>query len=488
MFSVFHDALAVTADCRPDDTALQSKRQKLTYREVLEESRKFADGLVEIGVRVGDRVAILLPNSIEAVVSIYAISMIGGVFVPINPLLRPRQVSHVVRDCGALVLVCQGKYLDSLTEEFQVDASTIMISVGGVSPQSPTKYIQGPIIGWEELSAVRRSDGSRRGVKSSDIAGLMYTSGSTGKPKGVVLSHENLVDGARIVSEYLGNNRSDKIVSALPFSFDYGLSQVSTAFYAGATLVVTAYKLPRAFLSDVEELGVTAIAGVPTMWNQLSRQSWSRNIAANLRYITNSGGKLSVAIARQLAQALPQTKIFLMYGLTESFRSTYLDPEQTLVRPNSIGKPIDGVRIDILKEDGSECGAGEPGELVHSGALVAKGYWNDPQMTRLRFKPLPQSLCDSDDLTPAVWSGDLVKRDSEGYLYFIERSDALIKSAGFRISPTEIEDVVLATGVIEQVVAVGLDDPELGQVVTLAVVSSSDKEAVEKARVYVQIT
>jgi acyl-CoA ligase (AMP-forming) (exosortase A-associated) len=281
-------------------------------------------------------------------------------------------------------------------------------------------------------------------VVDADMAAILYTSGSTGKPKGVVLSHRNMVTGAKSVASYLENRTSDRILAVLPFSFDYGFSQLSTSFVAGACCVLMDYLLPRDVLRAVERKSITGLAAVPPLWVQLAALLWPASVRKHLRYITNSGGAMPGATLAALRAALPDTKVFLMYGLTEAFRSTYLSPDQVERRPDSIGKAIPNAEILVVREDGSRCAPGEPGELVHRGSLVSLGYWNDRQKTAERFRPAPGQDPGLVLTELAVWSGDTVRTDEEGYIYFIGRRDEMIKTSGYRVSP-RVEEIVYAT-------------------------------------------
>jgi len=248
------------------------------------------------------------------------------------------------------------------------------------------------------------------------------------------------------VASYLGNSATDRILAVLPLSFDAGLSQLTTAFSVGACVVLMDYLLPRDVVRAIARYEVTGLAGVPSLWNQLKALHWPEQAVQSLRYITNTGGAMPVSTTRTLQQILPNTLIFLMYGLTESFRSTYLPPDQLNIRPQSMGKAIPNVQILVINEDGEECAPNEPGELVHRGALVSLGYWNDPEKTAERFKPCPALPPEIPNTELAVWSGDQVMKDTEGYLYFIGRKDEMIKTSGYRVSPTEVEEIAYASG------------------------------------------
>jgi acyl-CoA ligase (AMP-forming) (exosortase A-associated) len=310
-----------------------------------------------------------------------------------------------------------------------------------------------------------------------DMAAILYTSGSTGKPKGVVLSHRNLLAGAESVAEYLEITHSDRLLAVLPFSFDYGLNQLTTCLLTGACCVLMDYLLPRDVISALEKYQITGLAAVPPLWAQLAELPWPDRINHHLRYMTNSGGKMPKAILQKLRNKAADSRFFLMYGLTEAFRSTYLPPEQIDFRPDSIGKAIPNAEIMVVKEDGTLCAANEPGELVHRGSLVSLGYWNDADKTDERFKPAPGQLQGLPITEYAVWSGDTVTMDEEGYLYFVGRKDDMIKTSGYRVSPSEIEEVVYASGLVKEAAAIGVEHHSLGQaILVVASVNNTDAE------------
>jgi acyl-CoA ligase (AMP-forming) (exosortase A-associated) len=308
----------------------------------------------------------------------------------------------------------------------------------------------------------------------ADTAAILYTSGSTGRPKGVVLSHRNLLVGAESVSTYLGNDGDDVILAALPLSFDAGLSQVTTAFAAGAHVVLVNYLLARDVVRLCARHGVTGLTCVPPLWIQLAAADWPAEATASLRYFANTGGRMPRSTLTRLREIFPQASPFLMYGLTEAFRSTYLDPSEVDRRPDSIGKAIPDAEILVLQPDGTPCGPGEEGELVHRGALVAQGYWGDAARTAERFRPIPGG---PDWRAPelAVWSGDRVVSDEEGFLYFVGRTDDMIKTSGYRVSPTEIEEVAYDSGLVRDAVALGLPDDALGHRVVVVVSPAAEE-------------
>jgi acyl-CoA ligase (AMP-forming) (exosortase A-associated) len=312
------------------------------------------------------------------------------------------------------------------------------------------------------------------------MAGILYTSGSTGKPKGVVLSHRNLVAGAKSVASYLENTAADTLLAALPLSFDAGFSQLTTAFHAGARVVLFNYLLPRDVIKAIERERVTGLTAVPPLYIQLTQTAWPEAVGDHLRYFASTGGRLPRETLAALRRQLPRAKPFLMYGLTEAFRSTYLPPDEVDRRPDSIGKAIPNAEILVLREDGTPCVANEPGELVHRGALVALGYWNDAEKTAERFRPLPSHAAGhaAGLVLPeiAVFSGDTVRLDEDGFLYFVGRRDEMIKTSGYRVSPTEVEEVLYATQMVGECVAFAVDDARLGQAIRVIATAPAGSE------------
>jgi acyl-CoA ligase (AMP-forming) (exosortase A-associated) len=283
------------------------------------------------------------------------------------------------------------------------------------------------------------------------------------------------------VATYLENRPDDRILSVLPLSFDYGLSQLTTAFHVGACAVLMNYLLPRDVIRAVVKERITGLAAVPPLWIQLAELEWPESVGEHLRYITNSGGAMPAATLASLRARLPRTMPYLMYGLTEAFRSTYLPPDEIDLRPGSMGKAIPNAEILVVREDGSACAPGEPGELVHRGVHVALGYWNDVQKTAERFKPAPGQPSGLPIPEIAVWSGDTVKMDEDGYLYFVGRRDEMIKTSGYRVSPTEVEEIVYATQRVTEAAALGVTHPVLGQAVVLVTFTPDNNDDISAA-------
>jgi acyl-CoA ligase (AMP-forming) (exosortase A-associated) len=450
--------------------ALRHRGREISHSQLNERTHRLAAGLARAGVGRGDRVVVYLQNRLEVVEIALACSRLGALFVPANPLLKSRQLRFILQDSGAKLVALSSSALPSVHELLQ-DTGTLVGAVICDAPGAANSLRQWP---YEDLVASAYAN-APTGVIDRDPFAILYTSGSTGPPKGVVVSHRNVVSGAVSVSSYLLNDSRDRLLAALPLSFDYGFSQVSTALAVGACAVLANYSTAAALLQVVAAENVTALAGVPTMWSHLAECEWPQ-AAASLRYITNSGGVLLPMVLRKLRTRLPRIQAYCMYGLTEAFRSTYLDPALLDERPGSIGKAVPNQEVMVLRPDGSPCAPGEPGELVHRGSFVALGYWNDAERTRLRFRPLPLSnagLCEE----IAVWSGDTVKTDADGFLYFVGRTDQAIKTSGHRVSATEVEEVLAEVRGVIEVAVVGLPDEVLGQRIAVGVVAESARAA-----------
>jgi acyl-CoA ligase (AMP-forming) (exosortase A-associated) len=446
-------------------TALTGGGEPLGYSALAAAVTACASGLMRLGIARGDRIALYMEKRNEFVIAAFGAATAGGVFVPVNPLLKPEQVGYILRDCNVRVLLTTPERLALLTEVLAhcPDLQHVVV----VGARNGDANARGTSLHWAELLAAPDRAGWR--VIDSDMVAILYTSGSTGSPKGVVLSHRNMVAGATSVASYLGNCAEDVLLAALPLSFDAGFSQLTTAFVAGARVVLLNYLLPRDVLTVLARERVTGLTAVPPLWLQLAQLDWPPSIASHLRYIANTGGRMPRATLQRLRGLLPTTKPYLMYGLTEAFRATYLPPEEVDRRPDSIGKAIPNAEVLVLREDGTRCAADEPGELVQRGALVALGYWNDPERTAERFRPLTGRASGLVLPEVAVYSGDTVRADADGFLYFIGRRDEMIKTSGYRVSPTEVEEVIYGIGRVGECAAIGLPDPALGQVIVVVV-------------------
>jgi acyl-CoA ligase (AMP-forming) (exosortase A-associated) len=474
---LLHHTLWSSAERFPDRESLIHLDERLTYRNVAEDVSALAAGLKAADAKRGDRVGIYLDASVPLALSIYAIAAADGVFVPINSVLLPDQVKHIIADCTMSGLITTRAKLISLHEAGALPSSLKFAIVLG---EGENPAISIGIFDFDRIRKTKQdSNISCRNI-SKDLGAILYTSGSTGKPKGVMLSHANLIAGANIVSTYLRIVHTDRILAVLPFSFDAGLNQLTTAFQQGASITLISFVFAHDIVKVLLKERITGLAGVPTVWSLLAQpnSSLAAQPLPDLRYITNTGGAMPQNVLALLRRALPATKIFLMYGLTEAFRSTYLPPDELDRRPTSMGKAIPDTEILVINERGERCGPGEIGELVHRGPTVSMGYWGRPEDTQRVLRPNPLLLPQMGDSEKVCYSGDLVKADDDGFLYFVGRRDTMIKSSGFRISPTEIEEALFSSGKIRGAAVIGIPDEVLGQAIKAFVVPK-DGERIE---------
>lgn len=466
MIRLLHHLLERSAAAHPGKEAVVDAGRRLSYARLAAAAHAAAAALAQHGAVRRDRVAIYLDKSFEEAASIFGVSMAGGVFVPVNALLKPAQVAHIVTDCRVRYLVTTRDRWLSLAEVLsQLDSMEKVFLVDAEGSSDPN--VVADLFGDE--ASFSPSDA----CIGRDLAAILYTSGSTGRPKGVMLSHDNLLAGSRIVSRYLGIRRADRVLSILPFSFDYGLNQLITCVEAGATVVLLSFRFGDEIVRAIVKERITGLAGVPTLWALLTQAapSFHRTKLESLRYLTNSGGALPTETIGRIRKAQPHVELFLMYGLTEAFRSTYLPPSEVDRRPTSIGKAIPETEVFLVDARGERCGPGEAGILVHRGPTVSMGYWNRPEETARALRPNPL-VGEHEGADIVCWSGDLVKMDEEGFLYFIGRDDAMIKSSGYRISPTEVEEVLMATKKLAQAAVIGAPDAALGERVHAVVVAA----------------
>ncbi|MCW5633164.1 MAG: acyl-CoA ligase (AMP-forming), exosortase A system-associated [Rubrivivax sp.] len=478
--SLLHDLIRVAAGRRPEAVALTYGERHVTYGDLDAQVGSVSRGLVGLGLQRGERVAVYLDKRPEMVATCFGSAAAGTVFVPLNPLLKPDQVGYILRDCGVRLLVTSADRLALLQPVLAACPELRHVVVTGDDAPALAGTPTAALTRWRDL--VDAPARATHRVIDTDVLSILYTSGSTGKPKGVVLSHRNMVTGAKSVASYLGNHADDTLLAALPLSFDAGFSQLTTAFHAGARVVLLNYLLPRDVLKAMERERVTGLTAVPPLYIQLAALQWPQAIGEHLRYFANTGGRMPRETLGALRQRVPRARPFLMYGLTEAFRSTYLPPEEVDRRPDSIGKAIPNAEILVLREDGTECAPDEPGELVHRGALVGMGYWGDAEKTAERYKPLPAGVGGREGALTlpeiAVFSGDTVRRDAEGFLYFIGRRDEMMKTSGYRVSPTEVEEVLYATKLVGECVAFGVDHASLGQAIQVIATAPDGSDAV----------
>jgi acyl-CoA ligase (AMP-forming) (exosortase A-associated) len=467
---LLHHLLESSAALHPGKEAVVDGTHRLSYAGFRDVAASAAGVLRHNGLRRRDRVAIYLDRGFQEATAIFAVSMAGGVFVPINPLLKPSQIRYILADCDVGFLFTTSSRwseLRPLRNELPALRHVLLTDSAALAED----WVHCSV--FEEPTQPRSPDEAI----GEDLAAIMYTSGSTGRPKGVMLSHRNLLAGSRIVSKYLGLTEDDRILAVLPLSFDYGLNQLITAVEHSGTTVIFGFRFGDEIVQVLKSERITGLAGVPTIWAILTRAAptLTRTELPHLRYLTNSGGAVPSRTVRRLRELLPQTQLFLMYGLTEAFRSTYLDPKEVDYRPTSVGRAIPECEVFLVEPaTGKRCEPGEAGHLVHRGPTVAMGYWNRPEETAGVFRHNPM-IREHEGNDIVCYSGDLMRTDAEGYLYFVARDDAMIKTTGYRISPTEVEEVLTQSASVREAAVIGLPDETVGERVHAVVVPVSSQ-------------
>ena len=439
----------------PDKTAIVSTTRSVTFAQIYEEALATAESLRELGVQPGDRVGICMEKSIDQVSVILGVLFANAVIVPILPKLKQPNIQHIIQNSGMVAMVTDSERLKEVSEFAYM---TKLIAGHGEINED-----------WPNLVYLRRHLQPRLFFDriSADNAAIIYSSGSTGRPKGILIAHRNLADGADIVTEYLGTNVDDKIACVLSFNFDYGLNQIWQTILKGATLYLHDFVLPNDLFALLVEESITALPVMPVIITQMFDRRLKIRAASynfsSLRYVCSTGGRLSERMLADLRTSFPTTKIYSMFGLTEAFRSTYLEPDKLDTHPTSIGKAIPDCQVLVMDENGKECPPNVVGELVQRGATVSKGYWCDPESTEKVFRTHPDYPGET-----LVFSGDSVFRDEDGYLYFVARRDEMIKTRGFRVSPTEVEMEVVRHADIRDAVAFAVPNIAIGEDIACA--------------------
>jgi long-chain acyl-CoA synthetase len=445
----------------PDKTALVCGDRRLTYLEIEEQSNRLAHALIGEGVQRGDRVAVYLENSVETVVSVFAILKAGAVFLLVNPTTKADKLAYMLNNCRAVALIIDLNKCRGIRDCWPQTPRLKTIFAAGEDAAGRLD-IGMPLVPLEQI--FRQSDLPKQAPPKRcidiDLAALIYTSGSTGKPKGVMLTHLNVVSAATSITTYLQNVPDDIILNVLPLSFDYGLYQMLMAFEVGATLVLErSFTYPYAVVEQLIREKVTGLPVVPTILAVLLQLDLKKYDFSSLRYITNTAASLPTHHIQQLRELFPSVKVYSMYGLTECKRVSYLPPDQIDIRPTSVGKGMPNEEVYIVDEEGRRVGPGLIGELVVRGSNVMTGYWESPEETNkvLRPGPIPGER--------VLYTGDFFRMDEEGYLYFVGRKDDIIKSRGEKVSPKEIEDVLYSLDDVAEAAVVGVPDAVLGQAI-----------------------
>jgi long-chain acyl-CoA synthetase len=444
----------------PGKIALIAGERRVSYRELAAQAARLAGQLRGRGVARGDRVVVLLDNSPETVIAVFAILQAGAVFSVVNPGTKLDKLAYILNNCGAKALLTEPRLLPIASEAAR-GAPSVAFTL--VTP-------------FDAIAQEQGSDPPAQPGIELDLAMIVYTSGSTGFPKGVMMTHQNVAAAATSITTYLESVPQDIVLSVLPLAFDYGLYQALMCVKVGATLVLEkSFTYPAVLLEKLKSERVTGLPLVPTMAAVLLQM---KDIAPgafpDLRYITNTAAALPPAHIARLQELFPAAKIFSMYGLTECKRCTYLPPEQLALRPGSVGIAIPGTEAYVVDEQGCKAPPGAVGELVIRGAHVMKGYWGDPEATGRALRPGPFPW------EKVLYTGDLFRADEEGFLYFVGRKDDIIKSRGEKVSPKEVESVLYEMPGVREAAVIGVPDPVLGMAIKAVVVADAQARLSER--------
>jgi acyl-coenzyme A synthetase/AMP-(fatty) acid ligase len=448
----------------PDKIAVIHNHEKITYKKMYEEVNKLAHYISTLHLPKGSRIGIYSNKNIQKVVATLAVLSTEYILVPITKLLKAEQLEYIINDCKISCMITDQKKLKTL-KETSYDGKVITVET-----------CDKQIVSFEEIYKCY-SDEYSCSIKGHDVAAITYSFASSGLPKGVVISHKNLIDGARVVHNYLGINENDVLSGLLSFSFDYGLNQIFCSLYARATFAIHTFFTPSEFFTHILKDKVTIIGAMPIhftlMFDEDIHRLPSAEQLSKVRIITSSGANVTAAMLEKIGKYFASAKFYSMSGHTEAFRSAYLDPSQLQIRPNSIGKAIPDVELYVINEDGEECKPREVGQLIHRGAGIYKGFWHSKEDTDAKFKSitilekvidLQQGLTDE----IVVATGDYVYKDEEGYLFFVCRHDDMINTAGYRFNPIEVESVIYNNfDTIKECAIFGIENEKIEEEVVL---------------------
>lgn len=449
--------------------AIKYNEKSITYKDLLSKVNQVAFYLKELDLPKGTRIGLYSTKGIDQVIAILAILSTDYVLVPLTKLLKSEQVEYIIADCDIKCIITDK--LETI-EKINFDGDTI-------SYETTNKDIPS----FQEIYKYYNKPFSHE-ISGHDNAVITYSFGITGKPKGIVISHRNLIDSARVVSQYLDLREDDVISGTLIFNLDYGLNQIFCTLYKRATIALHRFILAGDFFNHLINDDITVVPLMPvnisSMFDEDEHRLPSIELLSKVRVLTSSGGNVTKKMLTDLDKYFPDAKFYSMHGLTEAFRSTYLDPSQIHIRPDSIGKAIPDVELYVINEDGYECKTREVGELIHRGGYIYKGFWNAPVETAQRFKSiqiLKNAINLEGQLTDEtiVATGDYVYKDEEGYFYFVSRHDNMIKTRGFRVSPYEIESVVANNlPIIDQCAVFSIGNEEIEEEIVLVYSSRSE--------------
>lgn len=459
---VVNHFLANSARMFPSKIALVTGSVRHSYQEIYRSAYNLAGYLAAKGLKKGDRVAVYLPNSVEAVVSIFGILDAGGCFVVINPTIKESKLRHILSNSESKFIITDIARKELVQKVAgNLEHQLFPVYTGDNSNLETFENIitQNPVNSWPEPIDV-------------DLAAIIYTSGSTGEPKGVTMTHRNVISASNSITTYLENVPEDIILSMLPLSFDYGLYQVIMAFHIGATLILEpGFGYPGQIIKLIRDEKVTGLPGVPTLFAILFQmKSLEEQNLDSVRYISNTAAALPPAFSQRLKKCFPRAKVYSMYGLTECKRVSYLPPELIEIKPDSVGIPMPNTEVWIVDENDNELPPGKVGQLVVRGGSVMREYWRDPEATSKVLRPGRYPW------EKVLYTGDLFKMDEDGHLYFVGRVDDIIKCRGERVSPKEIENTLYGMEEILNARVIGVPDPIFGQAIKAEIVLKDDHD------------
>lgn len=448
--------------------------KEYSYADLKESAENLALHLASIGIKKGDRVAIFMNNSWQCIVSVYGITLAGGVFLVINPQTKANKLQYILEDCSAKVIISETFLVNEFSHALKSSKEIIEVILLG-SKQSNSK-IEFEFNDFEQIVQNKKSNCNLPLIIPNDLAALIYTSGSTGFPKGVMMTHQSMVFTSWSLIEYLRLTEDERIMLVLPLAFDYGLYQLLMAITIGGTLIIEhSFNFPPTIFRQIEELKPTVFPGVPSIYAVMIAAYKKTGLKFNsIKKITNTAANLPDEFVSDLKNIFPNALIFKMYGLTECKRVCYLEPELIDLKPNSVGKPIPGTEVFLLSPDGKPVPPGETGTLYVRGPHVMAGYWNKEELTNEMVKPglIPgeRILC----------AHDLFKMDEDGFLYFQGRNDDIIKTRGEKVSPVEVENAIHKITGVREAAVFGMPDVILGETIVAYITTHDQIQITEK--------
>lgn len=452
-----YEVLVETASLHPLAPAVEMARASVTYAAFLDRVNQLRDKLLVLGVRPGDRVAVMAARDMDEPALLFAISGCRAVFASLNRLWKPAQVSY------ALGYLKPRFFLAGRAMAAQMQSSAVVAN-------QTTNVVDIDDVLHGDLPANIPSPPDAPSVL--DLATIIFTSGSSGFPKGVMHSNQNLLRWTESTVRYLGNRPGDRVLAILPLAFGYGLNQLLCMVHCGGCYRISTSVLMPDIVAELAEHRVTGLPGIPNFWRDFSRALPGLGYDSqdfSLRYITNAGGHCPAPVLEGLRRRLSGVDMVLMYGTTETLRSAYLPPHLLDSKLGAIGVPVPGAQVLLVNAQGKPCQQGEVGEIVHRGPTVARGYFGLADSDGDRFRPAPDWLSDARPDERVCFTGDLARQDEDGILWFETRRDRQLKISGFRISPAEIEEVTKELGFVEDAVAVCVKEQDRPDAIHLAV-------------------